>query len=65
MSDAFATGGLAGVQALIDERAAPVIDEGYIYLLQAPDGAKLAGQLPATDAIGRLAGDRAAQWRGG
>jgi signal transduction histidine kinase len=46
-SDAFATGGLIGAQALIDERATPVIDEGYIYLLQAPDGAKLAGQIPA------------------
>lgn len=47
VSDAFATGGLAGVQTLIDRRAAPVIEEGYIYLLQAPGGAKLAGQLPA------------------
>jgi signal transduction histidine kinase len=46
VSDAFATGGLAGVEALIEERAAPVIDEGYIYLLQAPDGAKVAGQIP-------------------
>ena len=48
VSDAFAAGGTAAVKALIEERAAPVIDEGYIYLLQAPDGAKLAGQLPAT-----------------
>lgn len=47
VSTAFATGGQAGVKALIEERAAPVIDEGYIYLLQAPDGQKLAGQLPA------------------
>ena len=47
VSDAFATGGQAGVKALIDQRAAPVIDEGYIYLLQAPGGAKLAGQIPA------------------
>lgn len=47
VSDAFATGGSAGVQALIEERATPVIDEGYIYLLQAQDGVKLAGQLPA------------------
>jgi signal transduction histidine kinase len=46
VSDAFATGGLAGVQALIDERAAPVIDEGYIYLLQTSDGMKVAGQIP-------------------
>jgi signal transduction histidine kinase len=46
VSDAFATSGLAGVQALIDERAAPVIDEGYIYLLQTPDGVKVAGQIP-------------------
>ena len=46
VSDAFATGGLAGVRALIDERAAPVIDEGYIYLLQTPDGVKVAGQIP-------------------
>jgi signal transduction histidine kinase len=46
VSDAFAIGGLAGVQALIEERAAPVIDEGYIYLLQAPDGVKVAGQIP-------------------
>jgi signal transduction histidine kinase len=46
VSDAFAAGGLAGVQALIDERAAPVIDEGYIYLLQTPDGVKVAGQIP-------------------
>ncbi|HET6161565.1 MAG TPA: HAMP domain-containing sensor histidine kinase [Dongiaceae bacterium] len=44
---AYATGGTAAVKTLIEERAAPVIDEGYIYLLQAPDGAKLAGQLPA------------------
>jgi signal transduction histidine kinase len=47
VSNAFATDGVAGVKALIDQRAAPVIDEGYIYLLQAPDGAKLAGQIPA------------------
>jgi signal transduction histidine kinase len=46
VSDAFAAGGLAGVQALIEERATPVIDEGYIYLLQAPDGVKVAGQIP-------------------
>jgi signal transduction histidine kinase len=32
---------------MIEERAVPVVDEGYIYLLQAPDGTKLAGQLPA------------------
>ena len=48
VSDAFATGGLAGVQTLIDRRAAPVIEGGYVYLLQAPNGAKLAGQLPAS-----------------
>jgi signal transduction histidine kinase len=47
VSNAFTADGLAGVKALIDQRAAPVIDEGYIYLLQAPDGAKLAGQIPA------------------
>jgi signal transduction histidine kinase len=47
VSAAYGTSGAAGVQALIEERAVPVIDEGYIYLLQAPDGAKLAGQLPA------------------
>jgi signal transduction histidine kinase len=46
VSEAFATGGLAGVEALIAERAAPVIDEGYIYLLQAPNGVKVAGQIP-------------------
>ena len=46
VSDAFAVGGTAAVKAVIEERAAPVIDEGYIYLLQAPDGAKLAGQIP-------------------
>lgn len=47
VADAFATGGSDGVRALIGQRAEPVIEEGYIYLLQAPDGAKLAGQLPA------------------
>lgn len=47
VSDAFVADGQAGVKALIDQRAVPVIDEGYIYLLQAPDGTKLAGQLPA------------------
>jgi signal transduction histidine kinase len=46
VSAAFATSGIAGVEALIEERAAPVIDEGYIYLLQSPTGEKLAGQLP-------------------
>ena len=46
VSGAFAADGLAGVKRLIDQRAAPVTDEGYIYFLQAPDGAKLAGQLP-------------------
>jgi signal transduction histidine kinase len=44
---AFAANGQAAVKALIDERAAPVIDEGHIYLLQTPDGKKQAGQLPA------------------
>jgi signal transduction histidine kinase len=47
LSAAYGTGGTAGVKALIEERAVPVMEEGYIYLLQAPDGAKLAGQLPA------------------
>jgi signal transduction histidine kinase len=47
LAAASTAGGTAAVQALIIERAVPVIDEGYIYLLQAPDGAKLAGQLPA------------------
>jgi signal transduction histidine kinase len=51
ISTAYGTGGAASVQALIEERAVPVIDEGYIYLLQAPDGAKLAGQLPAMTPI--------------
>ena len=44
---AYQEGGSAGLKALIDERAAPVDDQGVIYLLQAPDGGKLAGQLPA------------------
>lgn len=47
VSDAFAMGGVAAAKALIDRRATPVGDEGYIYLLQGPDGAKLAGQIPA------------------
>ena len=47
LSAAYGTGGTSAVERLIEERALPVIDEGYIYLLQAPDGAKLAGQLPA------------------
>jgi signal transduction histidine kinase len=55
LSAAFAANGASGVKAQIEERAAPVIDEGYIYLLQAPDGEKLAGQLPAmTPAEGSL-----------
>ena len=47
LSTAYASGGIAAVKALIDERTVPVIDEGYIYLLQAADGTKLAGQMPA------------------
>lgn len=47
LADAYSHGGTAALKALIDERAVPVIDEGRIYLLQAPDGTKLAGQLPA------------------
>lgn len=47
LSTAYASGGIAAVKALIDERAVPVIDEGYIYLLQAADGTKLAGQMPS------------------
>jgi signal transduction histidine kinase len=43
----FATRGRAGIKALIEERAALVIDQGYIYLLQTPEGQKLAGQMPA------------------
>ena len=39
--------GAAGAKTLIDQRAVPVIDEGSIYLLLAPDGTKLAGQIPA------------------
>ena len=46
VSEDFGTGGLTAVKALIDERATPVIDEeGYIYLLQTPEGEKRAGQL--------------------
>lgn len=44
---AVSNAGAAGAKALIDQHAVPVIDEGYIYLLLAPDGTKLAGQLPA------------------
>jgi signal transduction histidine kinase len=47
LSTTYDTGGTAALVASIEERAVPVIDEGYVYLLQAPDGAKLAGQLPA------------------
>jgi len=49
--NAFQDGGLSGLKALIDARAKPVTDEGVIYLLQAPDGTKLAGQLPAMKPI--------------
>ena len=35
-----------GLKALTGDRAVPVREEGFIYLLQAPDGSKLAGQLP-------------------
>jgi signal transduction histidine kinase len=47
VSAAFATRGQAGVKALVEERAVPVIDQGYVYLLQTPEGRKLAGQMPA------------------
>lgn len=47
MSAAHHSGGVPAVEALIERRALPVTDEGYIYLLQAPDGTKLAGQMPA------------------
>ena len=47
MSAAHSSGGVPALQALIEQRALPVTDEGYIYLLQAPDGTKLAGQMPA------------------
>lgn len=47
LSDAYGSGGTAALKALIDRRALPVVDEGSIYLLQAPDGTKLAGQLVA------------------
>ncbi|MEZ5829903.1 MAG: HAMP domain-containing sensor histidine kinase [Dongiaceae bacterium] len=47
----YNSGGTAALTAMIQERAAPVTDEGYIYLLQTADGGKLAGQMPAMQAI--------------
>lgn len=51
LSAAYGIGGTAAVKALIAARAAPVIDEGHIYLLQSPDGTRLAGQLPEMDPV--------------
>ena len=42
---AYDEGGTEGLKALTRDRAVPVTDEGFVYLLQAPDGGKLAGQL--------------------
>jgi signal transduction histidine kinase len=45
LMEAYGSGGTAGLAALIGERPGPIHEEGFIYLLQTPDGAKLAGQL--------------------
>ena len=47
---AYDEAGLSDLQALTAQRAVPITDEGYIYLLQSADGRKLAGQLPTMPA---------------
>ncbi len=49
LMEAYDTGGVDELTALIAQRARPIVndeEEGSIYLLQSPDGTKLAGQLP-------------------
>lgn len=43
----YESGGVDGLAAAVGERAIPVSEQGFIYLLQGADGTKLAGQLPA------------------
>lgn len=51
ISTAYSSGGTQAVSALIERRAIAITDEGYIYLLQAPDGTKLAGQMPTMSPV--------------